>query len=61
MKERTKADLIMWRVRTKANEESYKNKQLLYSGEVDRLRKTNAGKVRSRMVLNGLMKVGEWE
>ena len=57
MKQRTRADLLRLRVKNIKQEDNLKNKQLLYDGEVDRYRKTTAGKVRSKNVLNGLMKV----
>lgn len=59
MKQRTRADLIKQRIKNNRHEDNLKNKQLLYDGEVDRYRKTTAGKVRSKNVLNGLMKVRE--
>lgn len=57
MKTRIKQDLIKMKIKSNKQEDSLKSKQQLFENEIQRQRKTNAGKIRSKNVLNGLMKV----
>ncbi len=57
MKDRIKKDLIKMKIQSNRQEDSLKSKEQLFSHEIQRQRKTNAGKIRSKNVLNGLMKV----
>lgn len=59
MKTRIKQDLIKMKIKSNLQEDSLKSKQQLFQNEIQRHRKTNAGKIRSKNVLNGLMKVRE--
>lgn len=57
MKDRIKQDLIKMKITSNKMEDNLKNKSQLFDSEVQKTRNTNAGKIRSKNVLNGLMKV----